>query len=140
MRTFLALALASSLATWGAAAQQIPGAALQPEQQGNIGFVSGGSSLDDRQALKGMESNYDVRFTFAVLPSHEYLSGVGVKIADAGGNTVLDTVADGPLFYAQIPAGHYRVTVTNAGQSQTGDFTVAGNNVVARAFFWRQTG
>jgi hypothetical protein len=139
MRKFAALALASSLTAWGAAAQDMSSAALQPEHQGNIAFVSGGSSLDDRAALKGMESKYDVRFTFAVMPSHEYLSGVGVKIADTGGKTLLDTVADGPLFYAQIPPGHYRVTVTNAGQSQTGDFSVAGNNAVARAFFWRQT-
>jgi hypothetical protein len=139
MKTFAALVLASSLTAWGAAAQQTPGAALQPEHQGNIEFVSGGSSLDDRQALKGMESQYDLRLTFAVLPSHEYLSGVGVKIADTGGKTLLDTVSDGPFLYAQIPPGHYRLTVTNAGQPQTGDFTVAGNNAVARAFFWRQT-
>jgi hypothetical protein len=145
MRLLLATALSASLASWGAAAQQMPGAsnsvpALQPGHQGAIEFVSGGASLDDRQTLQGMAGKYDMRLTFAALPGHEYLSGVGVTLADASGKTLLDTVSDGPLFYAQVPTGHYRITVTNGGQSQSGDIAIAGNGAVSRAFFWRRAG
>ena len=78
------------------------------------------------------------RLTFAALPGRQYLSGVNVKLADASGKTLLDTVSDGPLFYAAVPPGHYRLTVTSSGQAQTGEFSVAGNGVVSRAFFWRR--
>ncbi|HUB94509.1 MAG TPA: hypothetical protein VL993_01240 [Stellaceae bacterium] len=140
MRAAPVMVLALSLFSWGAAAQQAPDAAppLQPGRQGDIQFVSGGSSLDDREALRDVAGKYDVRLTFAVLPGRQYLSGVNVKLADSSGRTVLDTVSDGPLFYAAVPPGHYRLTVTNSGQAQTGEFSVAGNGVVSRAFFWRQ--
>ncbi len=147
MRIFVAAALAASLASWGAAAQQAPAMdspqatpALVPEHQGDIGYVSGGASLDDRASLAAMARQYNLRLTFAVQPSGEYLSGIDVTVAGANGKTLLDTVSSGPLFYAQLPPGHYRVTVANDGKSQTRDLSVAATGVSAEAFYWRQAG
>jgi hypothetical protein len=147
MRVFVAMALAVSLASWGAAAQETPaqtpqaaGSALVQKHQRNIGFVSGGSSLDDRASLAAVAGQYNMRLTFAVQGSGEYLSGVDVSLADADGKKLLDAVSDGPLFYAQLPPGHYRLTVASGGQSQTRDLSVAATGVSAQAFYWRQAG
>jgi hypothetical protein len=143
MRVFLAMALAASLASWGAAAQQGPSGAvpaLTPERQGDIGFVSGGSSLDDRQSLADVAGRYNLHLTFAVRPSGEYLSDVGVTVADESGKTLLDTVSAGPMFYAQLPPGRYRVTVASEGQSQTRDLAVGATGIASQAFYWRQAG
>lgn len=153
MRNFIAMALAASLMSWGAAAQPaVPAPQPQPSgsieavpplvpgYEGDIGFVSGGTSLDDRASLRDIAGAYNLHLTFAVQPSGEYLAGIGVKLADTKGRTLLDTVSDGPLFYAKVPPGLYRVTVTNAGKSQTRDLKVAATSPASQAFYWRQAG
>jgi hypothetical protein len=155
MRVFVPVILLAALASWGVAAQQEgpalllpqPDAAapanaasvLEPQRQGDISFVSGGSSEDDRATLQGMAANYNMRLMFAVRPSGEYLADIAVTLVDASGKTVLDTVANGPLFYAAIPPGRYRVTVANDGQSQTRSIDVAANGVISQSFYWPQS-
>jgi hypothetical protein len=109
--------------------------ALQAQQQGDITFVSGGAGDDDRDALKQVENQYNLRLLFAAR-SGEYLANVAVTLADARGNTVLDTIADGPIFYAHVPPGRYRLSVSNQGQSQTHAVTIGANGAVEQDFYW----
>jgi hypothetical protein len=118
-----------------APAQSLAPPALQAQQQGNITFVSGGAGDDDRDALKQVENQYNLRLMFAAR-SGEYLANVAVTLADSRGNTVLDTIADGPIFYAHVPPGRYRLTVASQGQSQGRDVTVAANGAVHQDFYW----
>jgi hypothetical protein len=111
--------------------------ALQAQQQGNISFVSGGAGDEDRAALKAVESQYNLRLLFAARGG-DYLAGIGVTLADGGGNSVLDTVADGPIFYAHVPPGRYKLTVSNQGQSQSHDITIGASGVVSQDFYWSQ--
>jgi hypothetical protein len=114
--------------------------ALIPQRQGAVNFVSGGTSEDDRATLQNMEGDYNMRFMFAVQPSGEYLADINVTLVDSRGGTVLDTVSAGPLLYARVPPGRYRVTVDSDGRSQTRTLEVAANGVVSQAFYWRQAG
>jgi hypothetical protein len=61
---------------------------------------------------------------------------VAVTLVDMHGNTVLDTIANGPIFLAHVPPGRYRLTVTNQGQSQSRDVSIAGTGSVRRDFYW----
>jgi hypothetical protein len=117
------------------AQQQAPSTpALQTQQQGNITFVSGGASGDDRDALKQIESQYNLRLVFAAR-NGDYLANIAVTLSDARGNAVLDTIAEGPLFYAHVPPGRYRLTVSNQGQSQNRDLTI-GSGATRQDFYW----
>ncbi len=117
------------------ARQQTPSTpALQTQQQGNITFVSGGASGDDRDALKQIESQYNLRLMFAAR-NGDYLANIAVTLSDARGNAVLDTIAEGPLFYAHVPPGRYRLTVSSQGQSQNRDLTI-GNGATRQDFYW----
>lgn len=157
MRVLVSTALSLSLATWAAGAQQATPAraeplapqlqaqaqaneasALVPQHQGGIGFVSGGLGEEERTTLRGMAADYNMRLMFAVAGSGEYLADVAVKLVDARGDTVLDTVSDGPFFYAHVPPGRYRITVASAGQSQTRSVEIGANGVASQAFYWRQ--
>lgn len=115
--------------------QASPPSALQAQQQGNITFVSGGAGDEDRTALKQVESQYNVRLLFAARDG-AFLANIGVTLADARGATVLDTISDGPIFYAHVPPGRYRLTVSNQGQTQTRDVTVSAGGVVHQDFYW----
>jgi len=112
--------------------------ALQAQQQGNITFVSGGAGDEDRDALKQVENQYNLRLLFAAR-NGEYLANVAVTLSDAHGKAVLDTIADGPIFYAHVPPGRYRLTVSNQGQSQSRDITI-GNGAVRQDFYWASAG
>jgi hypothetical protein len=111
-----------------------------PQRQGDIDFVSGGTSEDDRARLRAMEGDYNMRLMFAVQPSGEYLAGVNVTLIDSRGSKVLDTVSDGPLLFARIPPGRYRITVDSDGRPQTRALDVTAIGVVSQAFYWRQSG
>jgi hypothetical protein len=112
--------------------------ALQTQQQGNITFVGGGAGDDDRNALKQVENQYNLRLLFAAR-NGDYLADVAVTLSDARGNAVLDTIADGPIFYAHVPPGRYRLTVSNQGQSQSRDISI-GNGAVRQDFYWATAG
>lgn len=109
--------------------------ALQQQQQGNVIFVSGGAGEEDRDALKQVEGQYNLHLLFAAR-NGDYLANVAVTLADAHGKVVLDTIANGPIFYAHVPPGRYRVTVSNQGQSQSRDIGVSGNGLVRQDFYW----
>jgi hypothetical protein len=98
-----------------APAQSLAPPALQAQQQGNITFVSGGAGDDDRDALKQVENQYNLRLMFAAR-SGEYLANVAVTL--------------------QVPPGRYRLTVASQGQSQGRDVTVAANGAVHQDFYW----
>ena len=126
--------LASVFLASAAAAQPSGGAedtALQPQTQGTISFISGGRSSDERDALRQMQSRYNLRLQFAVQRSGEYLANVNVTVTDAKGATLLDAISDGPLFYAQLPAGRYHLTVTSDGKSETRNITVPASGAGA---------
>lgn len=112
--------------------------ALQAQQQGDITFVSGGASDDDRDALKQVEGQYNLRLMFAAR-SGDFLANIAVTLSDARGRAVLDTISDGPIFYARVPPGRYRLTVSNQGQSQSRDISV-GNGAVRADFYWASAG
>jgi hypothetical protein len=163
MRVFVPLALFLSLVGGAAAAQQemlaprvpepavaapafVPttqageAPALRPQRQGDINFISGGASADDRAALQAVAAKYNMRLMFAMQPGGAYLADVGVTLVDAGGHTVLDTIAGGPLFYALVPPGTYSVTVSNAGHIQRRQIQIAASGAASQSFYWHQTG
>ncbi|HLI21509.1 MAG TPA: hypothetical protein VKV32_10355 [Stellaceae bacterium] len=115
--------------------QSAPPPALQAQQQGNITFVSGGAGDEDRDALKQVESQYNLRLLFAAR-NGDFLANIGVTLADARGRTLLDTVSDGPIFYAHVPPGRYRVTVSNQGQAQTRDVNMGASGAASLDFYW----
>jgi hypothetical protein len=117
------------------AQQQAPSPpALQAQQQGNITFVSGGAGDEDRDALRQVENQYNLRLMFAAR-NGDFLANIAVTLSDARGNAVLDTIADGPIFYAHVPPGRYRLTVSNQGEAQSRDISI-GNGAVRQDFYW----
>jgi len=95
------------------------------ETAGNVTYVSGGIGLDGIAMMESMASQYNLKLIFA-LRTGEYLSDVGVTIADRAGRTVLDTKSDGPLLLAKLPQGNYQVVATFAGRAERRSVAVGG--------------
>ena len=54
---------------------------------------------------------FELRKVFA-LTSGEYLADVKVQVVDATNRVVLDTVTEGPMLLARLPAGSYQVNAS----------------------------
>jgi hypothetical protein len=74
-------------------------------------FYSGGVGITERQQMKDMTRDCNLKLVFDT-HTGSYLADVNVKVQDAKGHVLIDTVANGPWFSAKLPAGNYRVTAT----------------------------
>lgn len=115
-----------------------PGAMGTPQQhmQGNISFVSGGVGIGNRRAMRRVENHYNLHLMFAIQHSGNYLADVGVEFADAQGKTVLRATSNGPFFFANVPPGHYRITVTSQGHPLTRRISIAAHGISNQIFYW----
>lgn len=90
--------------------------ALEERSQGDVSFISGGIGAEERAALKIVRSDYNLRLLFSVRGTGEYISDVAVSIKDGKGQTVLDTVSEGPILLTKLSPGHYRVSASSEGR------------------------
>jgi hypothetical protein len=94
---------------------------------------STGIGKDERGAANG----YSVRFEFAELAG-AYMGKVAVQVKDPSGNTVVDTVSDGPWLLADLAPGQYRITATaTSGKKQGAAFAVEGGKTKVVRLAWR---
>lgn len=107
---------------------------IKPQSQGEVTFVSGGVGIDEQNALQAMRDDYNLNLLFSVKETGEYLSDVKVRIADSSGNTVLETVSDGPMLFAKLKPGRYKITVDLNGQVIDKTATVVGKQRTSLLF------
>ncbi len=93
-------------------------------RQGEVAALHGGVGEEARAAMQAKAAEYNLRLTFAAKGSGAYLSEVKVTIRNAGGQTVLDTVASGPWLFARLPQGRYQVAASAFGQTLTQQLSV----------------
>jgi len=106
------------------------------QNQGGVTYVSGGIGVDERQALRSAEPNFNLHLLFAG-PGGEYLAKIEVVITDDRGVKVLDAFSNGPYFMAKLPPGRYRISVDDGtGRRQVRQISVPARGAASASFFW----
>ena len=84
------------------------------KSQGQTQFISGGIGKDESEAILQARSSWSLtlELTQAADAKAEYISDVQVTIKDKLGNTVLDTIAEGPYLLVNLSPGKYSVDAT----------------------------
>jgi hypothetical protein len=120
----IALGLAAS--TMLAQAQPpAPMSSLEPTTIDDVTYLCGGVGIDEANYMKSEARNYDLMLTFAARDG-SYLADVNVDIADARGNSVLQTTCDAPIMLVDLPkGGTYRIHSEVGGHKQTNTAQVA---------------
>ncbi len=129
----LAMILPCILFSLPAVAEQ---SVLQPQTQGEVTFVSGGVGGDERSAMQAIRGEYNLSLLFSVQGSGEYLSDLNVTVTDLKGNAFLEAKSDGPMLFAKLKPGRYRVTVEQDGQAIRKTATIVGNKRTSLSFIW----
>ncbi len=109
--------------------------ALEVQHQDGIAYVTGGVGLEEREALKAMEKDYNLIVTLATKEG-PYLSDTAIEITDNTGKTLLSANADGPFFYAKLPAGAYMVKVGSDPTLQSRKLAVREGETRRLSFYW----
>jgi len=92
-------------------------AAPTPQQQNGIAYINGGVGQEEQTALKSQRADYNLLLTFATRQSGAYRSDVQLDITDAKGARLLSVANTGPMFYAKLPPGTYRISAAAEGKT-----------------------
>lgn len=111
---------------------------IAPKTENGITYVSGGVGEGQAQTMKGMRKDYNLQLTFAIKGTGEYLADIKVNIQDAKGKKILETVSPGPLFYAKLPQGKYKVTAEFHGKSLTKSTNIKTSSARDLYFYWEE--
>ncbi len=112
---------------------------LVTQTQGDINFISGGVGGDERDEMRAISKDYNLNLLFSLEDSGEYLSDIKVRIKDTAGNSLLETVADGPMFFAKLKPGHYDLNVEQNGHSIEKSIVIDGRHRTRLSLSWPQT-
>jgi hypothetical protein len=92
-------------------------AAVMPQQQNGITYINGGVGEEEQGAMKAQRADYNLLLTFATQQSGAYRSGVQLDIMDAKGSNLLSVPNTGPMFFAKLPPGTYRISAAADGKT-----------------------
>lgn len=109
------------------------------DEAAGVQMFSGGIGSEERAEIQRVQDEYSLKFTF-VGKDGVYLSDVHVRMQDAEGNILFQTLTEGPVLLVQLKPGKYTatieigvevrrldVTVPNSGR---GDYVVRFPNIV----------
>jgi len=92
-------------------------AATTPQQQNGITYVNGGVGLEEQAAMKAQRADYNLLLTFATQQSGAYRSDIQLDIMDAKGTDLLSIANVGPMFFAKLTPGTYRISASAEGKT-----------------------
>jgi hypothetical protein len=100
-------------------------------------YMNGGIGKDDQQYMQKTAKDWPLRMIFSERKDNEFVANVNVVVTDTKGSPYLMLTAAGPMTYAMLPAGRYRVTARLNGQSETREVTLDGKNGRDVYFHWK---
>ena len=135
MKTLLAILLTALLISFNVV--QAQDLSLQPQTVNGVTFVSGGVGDREKEEMLSIKKEYNLHLLFVDKGTGAYMSGIRVKILDAKGTTILDSVSNGPFFYVQLNPGKYRITASVYDQEQTQPTVISAKKTVSKTFYFK---
>jgi len=112
-------------------------AAPPVRHSGPIAYRTGGVGKEERDALLVTTKGYGLKLVFAGKKQDDFVAEVAVDVFDASGKKILSAQDTGPLFFADVPPGEYRVVATLRGQALERKVTVTRGKQAQLSFSWQ---
>ena len=100
-------------------------------------YLNGGVGEDEAQYMRKTAKEWPLRLTFSEASDNDFVANVGLLVTDLHGTPYLQVSGAGPMTYARLPAGKYRVTARFKGQSETREVSLDGKGGRDVAFHWK---
>ena len=112
------MAFATVLASFSSLSFAESGLVKQTTATG-IEYIYGGIGEGPQKSMQEIRKDYNFRLTFARPHSGAYLADVKVVLENTKSHEkTIDVVSGGPLFFAKLPEGKYKVVATFGGNEQ----------------------
>lgn len=108
----------------------------EAQSQNGVTYLSGGIGEDQSKAIESAARDYSLMLTFATRKTGKYLADVKVNIADRKGQSVLETVADGPMLLVKLHPGEYRVSAVSNDHAVDKTIRVASGHTTRITMRW----
>ncbi len=130
--------LSFMLATTSAVAVDLPvdEAALIPQSQNGISYLSGGIGDEELTFIKQATREYNLHLTFSEGRSNAYVSDIKLTINNLRGKTLLALEQAGPLVYVKLPAGRYDISAELEGRIEKRRVVVGAKMPKTVQFHW----
>lgn len=99
-------------------------------------YLNGGIGSGEQQHMRAVAKDWPLKMIFSERKNDEFVANVDVRVMDARDHVVLDLQKAGPMTYAMLPSGTYRITASFNGVSETHQVKVKGNSTPDVYFHW----
>lgn len=128
--------LLMALSITGIAQEAYAATADRVQEMNGVTFVSGGIGSDSRESLAAREKSYNFKLVMTLEGSGTFVSDARLTLSTAAGQKLVETVAEGPLFLAGLPAGAYVVSATFRNVTQSKKFQVRADRLHTEYLRW----
>jgi hypothetical protein len=92
-------------------------------------YVNGGVSKEEEAHMRKIAKDWPLRMIFSERKDNEFVADVNLFVTDHRGAPVLALNNTGPMTYAMLPAGKYRITATFHGITESRAVALDGKQV-----------
>lgn len=100
-------------------------------------YLNGGVGRDEETYMHKVAKDWPLRMIFSERKDDEFVANVSLSVTDARGAPVLTLDNAGPMTYARVPAGTYRVTASTGGVTESREVTLDGKQGKDVYFHWK---
>lgn len=100
-------------------------------------FMNGGVSKEEETYMRKIAKDWPLRMIFSERKDNDFVADVNLTVTDQRGSPVLVLNSGGPMTYAMLPAGKYRVTARFHGITESRDVTLDGKEGKDVYFHWK---
>ena len=108
----------------------------KPKKYDHTTYLTGGVSDEDAAAIKKRGPDYGMQLFLSADHKPVAPGEVKVKILNLTGDTVIDSVADGPLFFVKVDGGRYTILLDRLGEKKEKTFDLIGRRFGQFSFDW----
>ncbi|HWS05157.1 MAG TPA: hypothetical protein VN230_05160 [Burkholderiaceae bacterium] len=100
-------------------------------------YVNGGVGKEEEAQMRKMAKDWPLRMMFSERKDNEFVADVNLFVTDHRGGPVLALNNAGPMTYAMLPAGKYRITAAFRGITESREVTLDGKQGKDVYFHWK---
>ena len=101
-------------------------------------YLSGGVTDEDAAAIKKRGPDFGLQLFLSADHKPVAPGEVTIKILNISGDTIINSVADGPLFFVKVDGGRYTLILDRGGDVKEKTFDLIGRRFGQVSFDWSE--
>ena len=110
----------------------------KPKKFEHTVYLSGGVTDEDAAAIKKRGPDYGLQLFLSADHKPTGPGEVKIKILNISQETIIDSVADGPLFFVKVDGGRYTLILDRGGDVKEKTFDLIGRRFGQFSFDWSE--